>query len=471
MSPSEIQLFVVAYLLRLFLVFCGDLFSPKGVKYQDIDYEVFTNASRHIYNGGIAYDCDTYRYTPLLAWILQPNIWLTPEFGKVLFITIDIIGAYLLHHIMKKYLKKIHPKYKIDSMLWLSILWLFNPMIFTISSRGSCDSIIILLVLSTFYLILNEEWYAAGIVYGAAVHFRIYPFIYSLSFILFISHLTILQQKGEKKRINALNLPLSSVFSKMFFNVNVWSFGLMSLFSFMCFNTICYLFMGGDIYVKESYLYHFSRIDYQHNFSAYFYFFSLSKLDSYDNLEFIDNCYYNVHHDMIGHCVAPLISRFSFIPQLGYIIIISCITYRNLHLSLFMTTFIFVTFNKVCTSQYFTWYICLFPMVLPFLASKIDISWKTIFCGFRMKKAKSWWYGMFCCILAWFAGNGHWLYWAYRYEIMREPDKLFMVWVASIIFFIINNVLLILIGEHYDSYPLLLNYVKLSKKKKKKKKA
>ncbi len=157
MSSFEKQIFIIAYLLRLFLVLFGDLFSPKGVKYQDIDYEMFTNASRHIYNGGIAFDCDTYRYTPLLAWILQPNIWFVPYFGKLLFITIDIIGAHLLNYIIKHHLKQIHRRNKINSILWISIIWLFNPLIFTISSRGSCDSIIIILVLLTFYLILNEE--------------------------------------------------------------------------------------------------------------------------------------------------------------------------------------------------------------------------------------------------------------------------------------------------------------------------
>ena len=443
LSSSDKQIFFVAFLLRLFLVFCGDIFSPPGVKYEDIDYSVFTNASRHIYEGGTAFDEQTdnatkYRYTPLLAWMLQPNIFLFSEFGKILFITIDIMGAYLLHYIIQNHLQILHNAQKsINAMLWISVLWLFNPMIFTISSRGSCDSVNILLVLLTFYFLLQQQWIRSGIVYGAAVHFRIYPFIYALSFVLFIAH----------SNTNSLHVPLSKLIYRMILNANVWLFGLMSLLSFSCLNAICFVFMGGNTFINESYLYHFSRIDDHHNFSAYFYFFSLSKLDSYDSLDFMSNCVENVNHDLIAHCIAPLISRFSFIPQFSYIVIVSCLTYKNLHFALFLTTFVFVTFNKVCTSQYFTWYICLLPLVLPY-------------CGCeKNKKATA------CCISIWFLGNGHWLYWAFRYEIKEEEDKLLMVWMASILFFVINNALILIIGNCYDSRPLLSNYIQFQKKK------
>ena len=56
-------------------------------------------------------------------------------------------------------------------------LWLFNPMIIGLSSRGSNDNIISLLVFVALYYLLNKKYVAAGFWYGLSVHFKIYPII------------------------------------------------------------------------------------------------------------------------------------------------------------------------------------------------------------------------------------------------------------------------------------------------------
>lgn len=65
------------------------------VKFTDIDYNVYTDAAKHVLQGGSPYDRPTYRYTPIIAWLLLPNHLLFGAWGKVLFCTADIAVAYL----------------------------------------------------------------------------------------------------------------------------------------------------------------------------------------------------------------------------------------------------------------------------------------------------------------------------------------------------------------------------------------
>ena len=91
-----------------------------------------------------------------------------------------------------------------------------------------------------------------------------------------------------------------------------------------------FIFSYGWDFLEETYLYHLTRQDIRHNFSPYFYMLYLSDLTMASSF---------------------WIKLFCFLPQLCLITTISICFYQNLEMCLFMLTFVFVSFNKVCTSQ------------------------------------------------------------------------------------------------------------------------
>lgn len=178
---SLIYLIFAALFLRIGFIIYGEWQDRTMlVKYTDIDYHVFTDAARHVYNGGSPYDRQTYRYTPLLAIILTPNISLHNVFGKVLFILFDVITGYLLYKI------QVERGFGEKISLISSCLWMFNPIAVTVSSRGNAESIMAFLVLATLYSALKDKPSLTAIFLALAVHFKIYPIIYSLPIFLFI---------------------------------------------------------------------------------------------------------------------------------------------------------------------------------------------------------------------------------------------------------------------------------------------
>ena len=56
------------------------------------------------------------------------------------------------------------------------------------STRGSNDNIITMLVFATLHFLIKKQYVMAALVYGFSVHFKIYPIIFSFVFFLFIDH-------------------------------------------------------------------------------------------------------------------------------------------------------------------------------------------------------------------------------------------------------------------------------------------
>jgi GPI mannosyltransferase 1 subunit M len=72
--------------------------------------------------------------------------------------------------------EKIHVRATI-----LSAVHMFNPMVFAISTRGSSESVLSLLVLLTLDYAMRSRWDAAAILLGLSTHWKIYPFIYGVA--------------------------------------------------------------------------------------------------------------------------------------------------------------------------------------------------------------------------------------------------------------------------------------------------
>ena len=85
-----------------------------------------------------------------------------------------------------------------------SFLWLYNPLVFTVSARGNAESIVVSLVLVTLHLFREKVFVLAGIAFGLSIHFKIYPIIYSISFFMALSDQegiwSLIQVKKEKFR-------------------------------------------------------------------------------------------------------------------------------------------------------------------------------------------------------------------------------------------------------------------------------
>jgi GPI mannosyltransferase 1 subunit M len=86
-TPTITTLLALAGVARIVLILWGELQDRYfDVNYTDIDYEVFTDAARYVAEGRSPFERDTYRYSPLIAYLLLPNVFF-PWFGKVWFVT------------------------------------------------------------------------------------------------------------------------------------------------------------------------------------------------------------------------------------------------------------------------------------------------------------------------------------------------------------------------------------------------
>jgi len=171
--------FTASIVLRAVLLVYGhfqDTYSP--LKYTDIDYYVFTDAARYVFHGRSPYLRDTYRYTPLLSWLLLPTAWSGWwfMFGKILFALADVVAGWIMYTILNRSKNMTSGR-----AIRFASLWLLNPMVAQISTRGSSEGLLGVIVMILLWTALQKKFFLAGCVLGFAVHFKIYPFIYGVS--------------------------------------------------------------------------------------------------------------------------------------------------------------------------------------------------------------------------------------------------------------------------------------------------
>jgi phosphatidylinositol glycan class M len=232
-----IPLFVTAALIRLVLLVYGTWQdSNSAVKYTDIDYLVFTDASRFVAKNQSPYDRDTYRYTPLLAWLLLPcNLFFS--YGKVLFALADLLAGWLIVCLLRG--RGMRPA----RAGAFAALWLWNPMVATISTRGSSEGLLALMTMALLWAVERRHVCLSAFLLGLGVHFKIYPFIYAPAIIWWMDEERLGYNVPEKKlglqQDSSLEARIECVVD--FFSLERFLFGFISFFTFMFLNFFMFL--------------------------------------------------------------------------------------------------------------------------------------------------------------------------------------------------------------------------------------
>ncbi|GAV67843.1 Mannosyl_trans domain-containing protein [Cephalotus follicularis] len=368
-------------IFRVLLILYGEWQDTHmEVRYTDVDYLVFSDAASLMASGDSPFKRTTYRYSPLLAFLLIPNSIVHRSWGKFLFSAGDLLVGLFIHTILKQ--RKV-PE---DLCIYSVMVWLLNPFTFTIGTRGNCEPIVCAMILWIIICLMSGNVFQAALWYGLVVHFRIYPIVYALPIIL------VLDPRFVRSGLKPLLLNWSALgkapqrSTKVTHPYNVWTalrgiftrgrimFGLVSGTVFLsC--TVFFFYLYEWEFLHEALLYHLTRTDPRHNFSIYFY-----------------NIYLHSEHEF-----SLMEKLISFLPQfILQLVVIFCFA-QDLPFCLFVQTVAFITFNKVITAQYFVWFFSLLPLILPW--TKMKLKWEGL-----------------CCILLWMGAQIHWLMWGYLLE-------------------------------------------------------
>lgn len=380
--------------------------SHMRLRYTDVDYDVITDAAGFVVAGGSPYQRTTYRYSPLIAWILVPGHFLRIShiFGKLIFSFLDVLAAWLLSRCVSKGGKVTSQE------LWVAGSWLFNPLSINISTRGNYEAIVCCLVAACLWAMTQKRLILLSVCLGLAVHIRIYPVIYAFPLLFYVRSWNVSKpsyKKGEGKKRKTLakqaNKKLPFPFS--IFTPAQWIFGIVCFGTFVLVTLLCYAAYGMD-FLENTYLYHLTRTDHRHNLSVYWYHLCLSMYNS-------------VGLSTPATMGSLMLKLASFFPQIIAMAAVgirffSVGVFKDAAFGMWAMTVIFVAFNKVYTVQYFAWWLIVAP-----LAGLTDFGVLKVVRFFVL----------------WIAALLVWLKFAYRLEFLGE-DTFYSVWVCGLLLFV-----------------------------------
>ena len=332
--------YLTSLIIRYLIIIITEILYYKfNILYTDIDYHVFSDGAKELLKGKNPYERETYRYTPILAFLMTPNIFFYYSFGKFLLSSIDVFVGFLI----EKLLIVQNKNNKNNNFVYNSLFYLYNPIIIVICTRGSADCIITCLVVLCLLLLEMEYYLLSAFVFGFAVHFKIYPIIYAPAIYLYLINKIYNNNKNNKKLnnfIQKINFPIFLII-KNFFKYYSLIYILISSLTFL-FLLLIFYYLIDYKFLYEYLLYHIIRKDHRHNYSMFYYLIYLT---------------YNSK-------LSKFLSLITFFPQIILILLTTLLKYENINLCLILLTMIFVVFNKVITAQYFIWYLCLMPLIV-----------------------------------------------------------------------------------------------------------
>ncbi|XP_047509249.1 GPI mannosyltransferase 1 [Pieris napi] len=380
----------LAFIIRLAFVCYGTYHdSHFDVPYTDIDYKVFTDAAKHVYQGDSPYKRHTYRYSPMIAILLTPNVFLNLNFGKLLFCVFDIFCSYAIKQLIEKQLGSNSNASKIA--VHCSLFWLYNPMSIAISTRGNADSmpcffiIISLLFLQTDLVLGSLKYVLSGMFLGLSIHLRLYPIAFTFPMYLSLGEYKITRKTNIKDGIIQL-IP----------NKKQLILAFSCVLTFAAITGGMYLLYGYE-FLFETYIYHLFRKDTRHNFSVLFYYSYLTSGQTIDLIKMLTQ---------IFECVILFILSLAFGTNS-----------KTLAFCLFSQSMVLVAYNSVMTSQYFIWFLSLLPLVVHDFNMKPNLA---IMLG-----------------IIWMFPQAKWLYFAYLLEF-KGQDTFVFIWLSGILFFFAN---------------------------------